>query len=45
MCKAPKMGPSVVGLRSGMEADMKLQSLIGHCWAWRRKEESDLYFY
>lgn len=40
MHKAPKMGPSVVDLRSGMEADVKLQSLIGHCWAWGRKEES-----
>lgn len=45
MCKAPKMGPSAVGLRSGMEADMKSQSLTGDCWGWGKKEESDLYFY
>ena len=34
MCRASKMGPSAVGLRSGMEADMKSQSLTGDCWGW-----------
>lgn len=41
---APKMGPSAVGLRSGMEADMKSQSLTGDCWGWGKKESLTCFY-